>query len=93
MTFANFDVDVMKSQERDIERSLEEVSNLINDNNRWTVIGWHKRGVTNGTGDTRSDTVGAQTRGHLIRLFPTNPPTTENFVNTFQAAQYYYSAP
>jgi len=91
-TFASFDVDVMKKEERAIEESLEQLSTLINENNGWTVIGWHKRGASNATGDSRTDTIVSQTKGHLIRLHPTSLPTSDDFATRFTAARFYYDA-
>ena len=72
--FSRLDPMDMVQHVQDIDDALDRLSVLINANNGWTVIGWHKRGVVDRSNESGQMELAVDTEGHLVRLFPTNFP-------------------
>ena len=86
--FSRLDPVFMREQENNIEASLQAVANLVNQNGGWTAIGWHKRGVLSAQSDSTQPELSYATKGHLVRLEPTNFPN--NQAPALIVAQYTY---
>lgn len=73
--FSRLDPAVMLQHTEAIDDALDRLCVLINANNGWTVIGWHKRGVLDRSNDSGGQPeLASDTEGHLVKLVPTNFP-------------------
>ena len=87
--FSRLDPMDMLQHMQAIDDALDQLSDLINDNNGWTVIGWHKRGVLDRSNESGGQLeLASDTEGHLVRLFPTNFPQAQE--PAFRVAQFTY---
>jgi hypothetical protein len=75
-TFDAQTIDEMKQHNMKLRKAARDLSEYINDNGGWTVIGWHRRGLMT-TGQDGAQELSSDTKGHLVRLEPTN--CTESF--------------
>ena len=77
----NRSVDDIENLHNVIRTTTTALTNYINDNGGWTVLGWHRRGVHR----VQNDEILAvnDTKGHLVLLRPSNPNclSEDNFVN------------
>ena len=69
-SIANLDYDQMHIHHNGIRSAVRAIEAHVNGNGGWTVIGWHRRGVL--VNDEGSYDVNSLTKGHLVRLEPTN---------------------
>lgn len=69
---AKLQPDVYESMYHTIRRSVKKLIELINCNGGWTVIGWHRLGESIEK-DTGEVIMSMQTKGHLVRIEPSEP--------------------
>jgi predicted Rossmann-fold nucleotide-binding protein len=77
-TFDAQTIDEMKQHNMKLRKAARELRKHVNDNGGWTVIGWHHRGLMT-TGQDGAQELSSDTKGHLVRLEPTN--CTGSFFN------------
>ena len=68
--FGTIDLMVMKTHQQGIRGAAAAIVDYVNGHGGWTVIGWHRRGVT--VGDDGAPELNAFTKGHVVRFEPTN---------------------
>lgn len=67
-----------------LRKSADLLAHYVNSHGGWTVIGWHRRGVTTSTnGETE---LNQRTLGHLVRLEPTRQ--TDAFLASLRPFQF-----
>ena len=85
---ATLDYHNMGEHESEMEHKLDAMATLANANGGWTVMGWHRRGTTN-NGPNNEAVLAFHTRGHLIRIHPTNLPQDKN--EEYNSTRYIYT--
>lgn len=68
--FASLDVSAFDQNNGNLRRACRAIAAYVNANGGWTLIGWHRRGVTVSNSDGSVD-ISSLTKGHIIRLEPT----------------------
>ena len=53
-----------------LRNACERISNHVNSNGGWTLVGWHRSGVQTVNSDGSVD-ICSYTQGHIVRLEPT----------------------
>ena len=85
---SNLDFNNLGKYENIIEDQLTAMAEFINENGGWTVMGWHRRGTTN-TGSNNEPVIALSTKGHLVRIEPTNVPDEKK--EDYLATKFTYS--
>lgn len=70
-TFSRMPYENMENYTYPVRAAVLSVQDYVNNHGGWTVIGWHRRGVIR-TGIDDALELSTETKGHLVRLEPTN---------------------
>ncbi len=68
--FRSVDVSTMDRFQDGLRKACDRIVALVNANGGWTLVGWHRRGVTTLNSDGSVD-ICSYTQGHIVRLEPT----------------------
>ncbi len=68
--FRSIDTAALASHQGQLRDQIEVIQDYVNNHGGWTVVGWHRRGVTTNNADGSVD-ISSLTEGHLVRIEPT----------------------
>lgn len=55
--------------------NIKNMVQVVNNNEGWTIIGWHRQGVQHHQGEAEDQVVSLHTEGHITLLMPSNYET------------------
>jgi hypothetical protein len=87
-SMSGMDADDFDEQQYAIRGAVKKIVTSINSKHGWTIIGWHRRGVTNVNSDDGDVLLANNTAGHISYLMPTDSTDMDSGCEKYDATTF-----